>query len=138
MQFTEILLLYILPADEILLLSLVFIHSASRCWRQQSDSWLPKLSWEQRKIIERYNWSEAGLVLYSPDEETHEVHLKYVLDILREHKLYVKFSKCEFWLSSIKFLLYHWCLVLLILYGISLVFSYGFVSIDFTKVSETK
>ncbi|EOX94130.1 DNA/RNA polymerases superfamily protein [Theobroma cacao] len=31
-------------------------------------------------------------------------HLKIVLQILREHRLYAKFSKCEFWLESVAFL----------------------------------
>ncbi|GKA54498.1 putative reverse transcriptase domain-containing protein [Tanacetum coccineum] len=32
-------------------------------------------------------------------EEEHEVHLKTILDLLKEEKLYAKFSKCEFWLQ---------------------------------------
>jgi hypothetical protein len=31
-------------------------------------------------------------------------HLRIVLQRLTEHKLYAKFSKCEFWLDSVKFL----------------------------------
>ncbi|XP_071923135.1 uncharacterized protein [Coffea arabica] len=34
----------------------------------------------------------------------HAKHLKIVMQILREHKLYAKFSKCEFWLDEISFL----------------------------------
>ena len=37
-------------------------------------------------------------------EEDHERHLKIVLQTLKEHKLYAKFSKCEFWLKEIAFL----------------------------------
>ncbi|XP_070057155.1 uncharacterized protein [Nicotiana tomentosiformis] len=33
-------------------------------------------------------------------QEDHEQHLRIVLQILREKKLYAKFSKCEFWLDS--------------------------------------
>lgn len=44
------------------------------------------------------------ILIYSPDEETHRVHLRLVLQKLREHQLYAKFSKCEFWLEKIKFL----------------------------------
>ncbi|XP_070029076.1 uncharacterized mitochondrial protein AtMg00860-like [Nicotiana sylvestris] len=36
--------------------------------------------------------------------EEHEKHLRVVLQTLREQKLYVKFSKCEFWLDSVAFL----------------------------------
>ncbi|XP_066168780.1 uncharacterized protein [Oryza sativa Japonica Group] len=38
------------------------------------------------------------------DSEEHEEHLRLALEKLREHQLYAKFSKCEFWLSEVKFL----------------------------------
>ena len=34
----------------------------------------------------------------------HEDHLRIVLQLLRDHQLYVKFSKCEFWLTEVGFL----------------------------------
>ena len=34
----------------------------------------------------------------------HEEHLQIVLTRLREHQLYAKFSKCEFWLKKVPFL----------------------------------
>ncbi|KAL5540065.1 hypothetical protein UlMin_045795 [Ulmus minor] len=34
----------------------------------------------------------------------HEQHLRVVLQTLKQHQLYAKFSKCEFWLSSVQFL----------------------------------
>nr|GFC87859.1 putative reverse transcriptase domain-containing protein [Tanacetum cinerariifolium] len=34
----------------------------------------------------------------------HEQHLWIVLEILRQKKLYAKFSKCEFWLQPVTFL----------------------------------
>ena len=37
------------------------------------------------------------IIVYSKNEEDHEEHLKMVLQILREHKLYAKVSKCEFY-----------------------------------------
>lgn len=36
--------------------------------------------------------------------EEHEQHLRIVLQTLREHQLFAKFSKCEFWLESVAFL----------------------------------
>nr|GEW06062.1 hypothetical protein [Tanacetum cinerariifolium] len=36
--------------------------------------------------------------------EEHEDHLRTVLQTLRQEELYAKFSKCEFWLSSVAFL----------------------------------
>ncbi|GJS57952.1 putative reverse transcriptase domain-containing protein [Tanacetum coccineum] len=36
--------------------------------------------------------------------EEHEVHLGLVLELLKKEKLYVMFSKCEFWLREVQFL----------------------------------
>nr|XP_027064418.1 uncharacterized protein LOC113690624 [Coffea arabica] len=44
------------------------------------------------------------ILIYSKTREEHVKHLEIVLQILREHKLYAKFSKCEFWLEEISFL----------------------------------
>ncbi len=44
------------------------------------------------------------ILIYSKDKEEHAKHLKIVLQILREHQLYPKFSKCKFWLDSVEFL----------------------------------
>ncbi|GJW03421.1 retrotransposon protein, putative, ty3-gypsy subclass [Tanacetum coccineum] len=44
------------------------------------------------------------ILVYSKSEEEHEQHLRIVLKILRQKKLYAKFSKCEFWLQQVAFL----------------------------------
>jgi len=44
------------------------------------------------------------ILVYSKSEEEHANHLHVVLQRLRDHQLYAKFSKCEFWLDSVKFL----------------------------------
>ena len=44
------------------------------------------------------------ILIYSQSEEEHEDHLRIVLQALKDHQLYVKFSKCEFWLTEMKFL----------------------------------
>ena len=44
------------------------------------------------------------ILIYSKNEEDHAKHLHIVLQCLRDHQLYAKFSKCEFWLDSVKFL----------------------------------
>nr|AAT73686.1 putative polyprotein [Oryza sativa Japonica Group] len=44
------------------------------------------------------------ILIYSQTEEDHQHHLRLVLGKLREHQLYAKLSKCEFWLSEVKFL----------------------------------
>nr|GFA98777.1 putative reverse transcriptase domain-containing protein [Tanacetum cinerariifolium] len=36
--------------------------------------------------------------------EDHEEHLKIILELLKNEKLYAKFSKCDFWLESVHFL----------------------------------
>ena len=44
------------------------------------------------------------ILIYSKNEEDHAQHLRIVLQRLRDHHLYAKFSECEFWLDSVKFL----------------------------------
>jgi hypothetical protein len=44
------------------------------------------------------------ILIYSKTEEEHAKHLRLVLGTLREHQLYAKFSKCEFWLKEVEFL----------------------------------
>ena len=44
------------------------------------------------------------ILVYSKSREDHERHLRTVLQTLREHKLFAKFNKCEFWLEEVAFL----------------------------------
>jgi hypothetical protein len=44
------------------------------------------------------------ILVYSRNEGEHEWHLRLVLQKLRDHKLYAKLSKCEFWLKQVAFL----------------------------------
>jgi hypothetical protein len=44
------------------------------------------------------------ILVYSKSEEEHVEHLRLVLTRLRDHQLYAKFSKCEFWLTKVQFL----------------------------------
>ena len=44
------------------------------------------------------------ILIYSKTKEEHEQHLRLTLQVLRQHQLYAKFSKCEFWLRSVTFL----------------------------------
>ncbi|WVZ83914.1 hypothetical protein U9M48_031009 [Paspalum notatum var. saurae] len=44
------------------------------------------------------------ILVYSKTIEEHEEHLRKVLEKLRSHQLYAKFSKCEFWLERISYL----------------------------------
>ena len=44
------------------------------------------------------------ILIYSKSVQEHEQHLRVVLEKLRVHRLYAKFSKCEFWLEKVAFL----------------------------------
>ena len=44
------------------------------------------------------------ILIYSQSEWEHECHLRIVLQLLRDHQLYAKFSKGEFWLTEVRFL----------------------------------
>jgi hypothetical protein len=44
------------------------------------------------------------ILVFSRSEEEHKEHLRLVLQKLREHQLYAKFSKCDFWLKEVSFL----------------------------------
>jgi hypothetical protein len=46
------------------------------------------------------------ILIYSKTKEEHVEHLRVVLTRLREQQLYAKFSKCEFWLATIPFLVH--------------------------------
>src|SRR5881394_4085435 len=46
------------------------------------------------------------ILVYSKNEEEHAKHLQIVLDRLREHQLYAKLNKCQFWLKEVSFLSY--------------------------------
>jgi hypothetical protein len=62
------------------------------------------------------------ILIFSKTEEEHETHLRLVLEKLRAHQLYAKFSKWEFWLSEVAFLGH--------------VISVGGVSVDLGKVKD--
>ena len=62
------------------------------------------------------------ILIYSENEVDHAEHLRIVLSRLREHQLYAKFSKCEFWLRKVSFLGH--------------ILSEDGISIDSTKVQE--
>ena len=43
------------------------------------------------------------IMVYSNNEENHMGYLRVVLQTLKEHQLYAKYSKCEFWLDQLLF-----------------------------------
>ena len=44
------------------------------------------------------------ILIYSKSEEELKDYLRIVLQTLRDHQLYAKFRKCEFWLIEVRFL----------------------------------
>ena len=44
------------------------------------------------------------ILIYSKTKEEHEEHLKIILQVLREHQLYAKFNKCNFFKDKIQYL----------------------------------
>nr|GEV04386.1 putative reverse transcriptase domain-containing protein [Tanacetum cinerariifolium] len=46
------------------------------------------------------------ILIYSRNKEEHENHLRIILELLRKDKLYAKFSKCDFWIRTVQFLVY--------------------------------
>jgi hypothetical protein len=62
------------------------------------------------------------ILVYSPNEETHEDHLSLVLQKLCDNQLYAKFSKCDFWLKEVAFLGH--------------IFTDGGIKVDPGKISE--
>jgi hypothetical protein len=62
------------------------------------------------------------ILVFSKNEEEHEEHLRLVLQKLRDHQLYAKLNKCEFWLEEVFFLGH--------------VISKGGVSVDPSKVKD--
>ena len=45
-----------------------------------------------------------GILIYSKNGEEHEEHFRMVLKFLREHKMYEKLSKCDFYKNKIHYL----------------------------------
>src|SRR5659263_165402 len=44
------------------------------------------------------------ILVYSKDEVSHAIHLRKVLELLRRHVLFAKYSKCHFWEKEVRFL----------------------------------
>ncbi|KAD3640312.1 hypothetical protein E3N88_29535 [Mikania micrantha] len=44
------------------------------------------------------------ILIYSKSKTEHEQHLRKIMELLKEEKIYAKFSKCEFWQREVQFL----------------------------------
>src|SRR3954468_22904576 len=60
------------------------------------------------------------ILIYSRTPQEHEEHLRIVLSVLQENQLFAKLSKCEFWMTEVRFLGH--------------VISQGGVAVDPTKI----
>ncbi|GJR68960.1 hypothetical protein Tco_0015025 [Tanacetum coccineum] len=65
---------------------------------------IPKTAFRTRYGHYEFQVMPFGLTNAPTSEEEHAEHLKSILGLLKEEKLYAKFSKCEFWLSKVQFL----------------------------------
>ncbi|GJS83139.1 putative reverse transcriptase domain-containing protein [Tanacetum coccineum] len=61
---------------------------------------IPKTAFRTRYRHFEFTVMPLGLT----NAPVHEVHLRLVLELLKEEELYAKFSKCEFWLREVQFL----------------------------------
>ncbi|GKE90367.1 hypothetical protein Tco_1567842 [Tanacetum coccineum] len=59
---------------------------------------IPKTAFRTRYGHYEFQVTPFGLTNTPADEKEHEEHLKAILELLKEEKLYAKFSKCEFWI----------------------------------------
>jgi hypothetical protein len=62
------------------------------------------------------------ILIYSKSDSEHEEHLRLVLQKLRDHQLYAKYSKCEFRIDEVPF--------------VGHIISNGGISVDPAKVKE--
>ncbi|GJW79383.1 hypothetical protein Tco_0141065 [Tanacetum coccineum] len=78
------------------------VKKTERCFKNVYDNNYRELN--KLTIKNRYPPPRIDDLFDQLQEKEHEAHLKTILDLLKEEKLYAKFSKCEFWLKEVQFL----------------------------------
>ncbi|KAG8483123.1 hypothetical protein CXB51_022045 [Gossypium anomalum] len=69
------------------------------------ESDVPKNTFRTRPYLDKFEVVFIDdILIYSRDESEHAEHLRTILQILREKKMFAKFSKSEFWLREVGFL----------------------------------
>jgi hypothetical protein len=82
---------------EYLMMSFVLMNAPAHFMYLMNSVFMPELDKFVVVFID-------DILVYSKAMEEHEEHLRIVLQRLREHQLYAKFSKCEFWIKEVPFL----------------------------------
>ncbi|GKF00243.1 hypothetical protein Tco_0023593 [Tanacetum coccineum] len=57
-------------------------------------------------LFDQLQGSRVYYKIYLRNKKEHEAHLKIIPSLLKEEKLFAKFSKCDFWFSKVQFLGY--------------------------------
>nr|GEW82695.1 hypothetical protein [Tanacetum cinerariifolium] len=67
---------------------------------------IPKTAYKTHYGHFKFTIMPVGLTNAPATRKENEVHLRLVLELLKKEKLYAKFSKCEFWLRKVQFLVH--------------------------------
>nr|GEW16506.1 putative reverse transcriptase domain-containing protein [Tanacetum cinerariifolium] len=65
---------------------------------------VPKMAFKTQYGHHEFQVMPFGLTNAHANKKEHEDHLKAILELLKNEKLYDKFSKCEFWIPKVQFL----------------------------------